>query len=445
MNSEAPASPAARLFGTTLGIVLLVSVLFLQAAAAQSTSTAVSPGVDVLLSERLDLVRGKRVALVTHAAAVTSGLEPTIDALARTPDVTLVALMGPEHGLRGSAYAGERVADERDPKTGLPLYSLYGSLGKPTPEMLQGVDAVVIDFQDIGARSYTYKTTMALAMEAAAEAGIEVIVLDRPDPLGADRVEGNVPPAEYPRSDVCWFRVPYVFGMTSGELAQLINGEGWLAGGVRARLTVVPMKGYRRGMLFSETGLPWVPPSPHIPRWESALFYAATGMFGPPAAGFNNGVGYTLPFELMGATWIDGERLAEKLNALGEPGLRFRPLNFKPFYFPQKGTMCGGVQIHLVDPARAPLFPITFHAFDALRELYPDRELFAEPVRERSLWNRLFGKPPSSAWEDWERGMCDPSVRKQLAAGRTAKEFLAGWEEDVSAFRRLRERYLIYP
>ena len=415
------------------------------AAAEASASTAVLPGIDVLLSEKLDLVRGKRVALVTHAAAVTSRLEPTVDALFRAPGVQLVALMGPEHGLRGAAYAGESVRDERDPKTRLPVFSLFGKTAKPTPEMLRGVDVVVIDFQDIGVRSYTYKATMALVMEAAAEADIPVIVLDRPDPLGGLRVEGNVPPADWPRSEVCWLRVPYVLGMTSGELARMINGEGWLAGGKRCRLTVVPMKGWKRGKLFQETGLRWVPTSPHIPHWESALFYAATSLFGPPEAGFNNGVGYPLPFELMGAAWIDGEQLAGKLEARGLPGVRFRALQFKPFYFPQRGEKCGGVQIHLDDPARAPLTPITFYAFDALRELYPERDLFAEPKAKRGLWSRLFGKRPASAWADWEQSMCDPSVRKQLAEGRRAADLIKGWDDDIAGFMKVREKYLLYP
>ena len=426
----------------------LLAALFAAApasAADAGASGAVLPGIDVLLSEKLDLVRGKRVALVTHAAAVTSNLERTIDALSRAPGVRLVALMGPEHGLRGAAYAGENVGDQRDPKTRLPVYSLFGKTAKPTPEMLRGVDVVVIDLQDIGVRSYTYKTTMALVMEAAAEADVPVIVLDRPDPLGGLRVEGNVPPADWPRSDACWLRLPYVFGMTSGELTQMINGEGWLAGGRRCRLTVVPMKGWKRGMLFPETGLQWVATSPHIPHWESALFYAATSLFGPPAAGFNNGVGYTLPFELMGAAWIDGDRLAEKLEARALSGVRFTALEFKPFYFSQRGVLCGGVQIHLSDPARAPLAPITFYAFDALRELYPGRDLFAEPKIKRGLWSRLFGKRPASAWADWEQSMCDPSVRKQLSEGRRAADMMEGWRDDVAAFLKVREKYLIYP
>lgn len=414
-------------------------------ARAASTGPLVSPGIDVLLSERLDLVSGKRVALVTHAAAVTADLEMSADALARAPGVQLVALMGPEHGLRGAAYAGEGVKDQLDPKLKVPVYSLYGETPKPTPEMLQGADVVVIDFQDFSARSYTYKATLALAMEAAAEAGLPVVVLDRPDPLGGERVEGNLPPADWPRSVVCWLRVPYVFGMTSGELARMINEEGWLAGGKRCDLTVVPARGWRRGMSLREAGLPWVATSPHIPRPESALFYAATGLFGPMEAGFNNGVGYTLPFELLGTPWADGERLAEKLNARKLPGVRFRPLQYKPFYFAQKGKLCGGVQVHLDDPMAAPLTPINFYAYQALRELYPERGLFDEPKDERGLWRRLFGKTPAPVWPDWEASMCDPSVRRRLAEGATADELLEGWREGLAEFLALREKYLLYP
>jgi uncharacterized protein YbbC (DUF1343 family) len=423
---------------------ILACLLFPARPAAARARPRVLPGIDVLLSERLDLIRGKRVALVTHAAAVTSDLEPTIDALFHAPGVKLVALMGPEHGLRGAAYAGETVADRRDPKTGLPVYSLFGAHPKPTPAMLKGVDVVVIDFQDLGVRSYTYKYTMLLTMEAAAEADIPVIVLDRPDPLGGTRVEGNLPPAGWTRTNVCSLPVPYVFGMTSGELARMINGEGWLAGGKKCRLTVVPVKGWHRGMLWPQTGLPWVPPSPHIPHWDSSLFYAATGLFGPMAAGYNNGVGYTLPFQLIGTPWADGDRLAEKLNARGLPGVHFRPLDYRPFYLGQKGVMCGGVQVHLTDPAAAPLFPINFYAFQALHELYPARDLYGEPERPRGLWDRLSGKAPASVWTDWENAMCDPSVRRRLAEGVSADAIVAGWRDGVERFEKIRRKYLLY-
>jgi uncharacterized protein YbbC (DUF1343 family) len=355
--------------------------------------------------------------------------------------------MGPEHGMRGAAYAGEKVTDQRDPNTQLPVYSLYGATSKPTPEMLKGVDILVYDIQDIGVRSYTYVSTLALVMEAAAEMGIPLVVLDRPDPLGGVRVEGNVPPPDWPRAFICWLRVPYVYGMTSGEMARMINGEGWLRGGKRCKLTVVPMKGWKRKMLFAETGLSWVPTSPHIPHAETSFFYPATGLL---SYALNNGVGYTLPFELIGAPWIDGERLAKKLNDLALPGLRFRPTAYKPFYGTLKETSCQGVQVHILDPHRAPLVSISFYALEALNQLYPERRIFEEPPPKWDIWSFLRGllgwsKAPKSVWEEWEGALGDPGIRRRLANGRPVRELLKDWRRNDESFLKARAKYLLYP
>lgn len=394
--------------------------------AASAAPHRVLPGIDVLLSERLDLLKGKRVGLVTHAAAVTSSLEPTVDAMSRS--ARLVVLIGPEHGVRGAAYAGEKVDESRDAKTGLPMYAVFDEKAKPTPEMLKDVDVLVYDVQDIGSRSYTYITTLTRVMEAAAEAKIPLIVLDRPDPLGGLRVEGNVPPADWPRSFVCWLRVPYVYGMTPGELARMINGEGWLPNGLHAELTVVPLRNWRRSMLFAETGLPWVATSPHIPHADTVPFYPATGLL---SAVLNNGVGYPMPFELIGAPWLDGERLAQKLNALSFPGVRFRPLVYKPFYGRYKGELCGGVQVHLLDPARAPLFALNFHVLDAIGALYPDRHVL------RDL-------PGEATWKDSDNALGDASIRRRLDEGRPLAELLSAWRQDAASFLAARKKYLIY-
>lgn len=405
-----------------------VLLLFLLSAGlrAAPAPARVLPGIDVLLDERLDLLKGKRVGLVTHAAAVTAGLEPTVDALARS--VRLVVLIGPEHGVRGAAYAGEKVDESRDAKTGLPMYAIFDDKAKPTPEMLKGVDVLVYDVQDIGSRSYTYITTLARVMEAAAEARIPLVVLDRPDPLGGLRVEGNVPPKDWARVFVCWLRLPYVYGMTPGELARMINGEGWLPGGLRADLTVVPLKNWKRSMLFAETGLPWVPTSPHIPHAATVPFYPATGLISPV---LNNGVGYPMPFELVGAPWLDGEKLAEKLNSLGLAGVRFRPLVYKPFYGRFKGEMCGGVQIHLLDPARAPLFELNFHVLDAVNALYPERRILRDVAGE-------------TTWKDSDNALGDSSVRRRLDEGRPLQEFLSDWRRDAAEFAESRKKYLLY-
>lgn len=400
-----------------------LALAFLVAPAAAAPKVRL--GIDVLLEERLESLRGKRVILVTHAPSVTSTLEHDAAALRRA-GVNLVALMGPEHGVSGAAYAGEGIDDGTS--AAIPVYSLFGPNGhKPTPDMLKGADLVLYDLQDLGVRSYTYVTTLARVMEAAAEAGIPVTVLDRPAPLGGTRVEGNVPPPGWTRSFVNWLPVPYVYGMTSGEMARMIAGEGWLPGGKACELTVVPMKGWRRRMLFADTGLAWVPTSPHVPHAASALFYPATGLTG---RALDNGVGYTLPFQLLGAPWIDGERFAREMNALALPGIHFRAITYKPFYFTNKDKTLQGVQIHILDAARAPLVPITFLAFEVLRRLHPKHDVFL--TMEESMK------------QEYDELLGGPQTRLHLEAGKPARDLFRLWQPDIDRFLAARRKYLLY-
>lgn len=228
-------------------------------------------GIDVLAAQNFAPLAGKRVGLITNATGVDRELRATADLLAAAPEVELLALFAPEHGVRGDRPAGERVASYVDVATGLPVHSLYGRTRAPTPEMLAGLDVLVYDIQDIGVRSYTYISTLGLAMRAAAQAGIAVMVLDRPNPLGGERVEG-APVEPGFESFVGAYPIPYVYGLTVGELARMIAGEGWLGEGVQVALEVVPLQGWRRDMDFRATGLPWVMTSPHIPTPESAAF-----------------------------------------------------------------------------------------------------------------------------------------------------------------------------
>src|SRR6266568_5101935 len=234
-------------------------------------------GSDVLASNGFQELQGKRVGLITNPSGVNRNGESTIDLLRRAPGAKLVALFGPEHGVYGDVKAGELIADRTDQRTGLPVHSLYGATRRPTPAMLRGLDALVYDLQDTGVRSYTFISTMGLAMEACGEAGIEFVVLDRPNPLGGERVEGPLVEGKF-RSFVSRWDVPYVYGLTCGELAQMIVGEHWITNG--CKLTVVPMKDWNRAMVWLDTGLPWVPTSPHVPHGESPLFQVATGMLG---------------------------------------------------------------------------------------------------------------------------------------------------------------------
>ena len=288
-------------------LIIFISLFSLQ---LFSAVPIVKPGIDVLRERGFDILQGKRVGLITNATGVTSDLQSTVDVLFNAPGIKLVALYSPEHGVRGDVDAGKEINGFNDPRTGLPVYSLYGKTRRPTKEMLQGIDVLVYDIQDIGVRSYTYISTMGLAMEAAAENGIKFVVLDRPNPLTGERVEGAMLEPKF-KSFIGEYPIPYVYGMTTGELAQMINGEQWLNDGIlppapsRCDLTVVTMKGWKRSMWWDETGLTWVPTSPHIPHSFTTIFAVLTGLLGELGTA-NQGIGYTLPFELVGAPWIDG-------------------------------------------------------------------------------------------------------------------------------------------
>ena len=267
-----------RLFALLVALVGLV-------AADASARQVVKPGLEVLQERGFEGLVGKKVGLVTNPSGVDRYLNSTVDILYNAPGVELVALYGPEHGVRGDVYAGDKVADTKDAATGLPVYSLYGSTRKPTPQMLEGVDVIVYDIQDVGARSYTFISTLGLVMEACAAKGIEVMVLDRPNPLGGNKIEGCY--VEQPfNSFVSQYRIPYIYGLTVGELAVMINEEGLNRGQlgnqdpVKCKLTVVPIEVWERDMLYEDTGLPWVLPSPNIPFKETPMYYSAAGICG---------------------------------------------------------------------------------------------------------------------------------------------------------------------
>jgi len=295
--------------------------------------------------------------------------------------------------------------------------------------MLSGIDALVYDLQDTGCRSYTFITTMGMAMEACAEAGIEFIVLDRPDPLGGQRVEG-LPAEEKFRSSVSKWPVPYVYGMTCGELARMINGEGWIS--KPCKLTVVPMKNWRRAMTWKDTGLPWVPTSPHVPHDDSPSFLVATGIIGELGdTNVSIGIGYTLPFECVAAPGVDMHKLAAALNGYQLPGIRFQPVSYKPFYGPFKDEEVSGVQIHFTDAARAPLTAVNFYTIEALKRT-AGLDVFAKAVETK----RGF------AMFDKVNGSDQP--RRLLQAGEPAAEIVASWKSGEKAFRAQRAKYLLY-
>jgi len=385
----------------------------------------VKTGIEVLAERNFDLLRGKRVGLVTNPTGVDGRLRSTIDILHE--HVELRALFGPEHGVRGDFSAGDHVSDQVDPQTGIPVYSLYGKNRKPGKEALDQVDVLVYDIQDIGARSYTYISTMGLVMEAAAEFGKEVVILDRPNPLGGLRVEGPLVEEGF-FSFVSQYRIPYLYGLTAGELALMLNEEGMLEGGVKCRLQVVSMEGWKRDMTFDRTGLPWVPTSPHIPDYRTAFYYPATGIIGELDPNMI-GIGYTLPFQVMVTENIDASALAIAMNALNISGVKFRPVYFKPYYMPRKGVPLQGVQMHLTDPLRAELTSIQFLFLQEAHKLDPCFNPFKEKENRYRMFDMVSGSDRLRV-----------SMMKDFDFSRV-EEY---WKQDAEAFRKASAKYHLY-
>ena len=386
------------------------------------------PGIETLRDSSFKQLQGKRVGLITNPTGVDRNLRSTIDILHEAPGVELVALYGPEHGVRGDVHAGDKVESSIDPATGVKVYSLYGATQKPTSEMLEGVDVLVYDIQDIGCRSFTYISTMGKAMEACIENDIEFMVLDRPNPLGGNKVEGCIVEDGF-TSFVSQYPIPYVYGLTPGELAILLNEEGLIVPGKKARLTVVPMSGWSRDMKYGDTGMPWVLPSPHIPQIESSYFYPATGIIGEFSV-LSIGVGYTLPFQLACAEWIDAEAFCRELTSLGLPGMEFRPIHIKPFYAAGQGKNLHGVQVYITDLESANLSLFNFYVMQALAKLYPDHKVFdlANPNRF-SMFDRVCGTD---------------KIRTTLSQNYQVADIIDYWNKDVESFKALSAKYYLY-
>ncbi len=400
------------------GIAVLIFAALAVPAAAQ-TGPKVKPGIEVLLGKEIAKIRGKRVGLITNPTGVTPDLTANVDALIAA-GVKVTALFGPEHGVRGDAYAGAKVSDEKDPVTGVPVYSLYGKVNRPTPEMMKNVDVLLYDIQDVGSRSYTYINTMGRAMQSAKEAGKPFLVLDRPCPFGGVLVDGNI---LVKTSGIGMYPIPYVYGMTCGELAQYYNAEFK----VGCDLTVIPLEGWKRGMTFRETGLPWVPTSPHVPHPETALLYNLTGIMGELDM-LNPGVGYTMPFELFGSEWMDGRRVAEELNRRNLPGLRFRPMAWEGYYRDTAGKKMRGCQVHVVEPTKVQPVAAQMHILEVILKVHPDRRIF--DTKRTGMFDNAMG---------------GDRERKMLEAGKSAEAIIATWRKPLEDFMTTRKKYLIYP
>ena len=413
-------------------ILLLVACVMVAVAAG----AVVKPGIEVLRDGGFAELQGKRVGLVTNPSGIDNNLKSTVDILNEAPGVKLVALFGPEHGVRGNAHAGDAVGDAVDPLTGIKMYSLFGKTHEPTAEMLKDIDVLVYDIQDVGCRSYTFYATMGVCMEACAKYGTEFMVLDRPNPLGGNKVEGNLVEDGY-YSFVSKYQIPYIYGLTPGELAQFLNGEGIIAErsktGHGCKLTVIPMEGWKREMKFRDTEMPWVAPSPQIPTPESAFFYPVSGILGELYI-FNTGIGYTLPFQTFAASWINADSLAMKMNALHLQGMQFRPINYKPFFalsvaVDQSLQEVHGVQTYITNPDKANLCLTQFYFLQVIHEMYPTVELFEQNSKRYNMFDKVCGTK---------------EIRERFIKRYRVEDIAGYWNKDAEAFQKRSSAYYLY-
>ena len=384
-------------------------------------------GIDGLLERDRRLVAGQRVGVVSNPASIDAAYRHTADRLTADPDVRVTALFGPQHGFRSDVQDNMiETPHARDARRRVPVYSLYSETREPTAEMLEQVDVLVIDLQDVGTRVYTYIYTMANCMRAAARHGVRVVVCDRPNPVGGDAIEGATLRPEY-ASFVGQFPIPLRHGLTIGELARLFND----AFGIHAALDVVPLEGWRRAMYYDETGLPWVIPSPNLPTLDSTIVYPGAVLF--EGTMLSEGRGTTRPFELVGAPWIDGDRLCDAMNARGLPGVQFRPAFFEPTFQKHARETCGGCQMHVLDRLAFQPVRTAVELIAEFRRQDPARFAWREPPYEYER-----EKPPIDILYGSDR------LRLAIESGHGADALSASWKEDEEAFRRLREQYLMY-
>jgi uncharacterized protein YbbC (DUF1343 family) len=397
---------------------LLLSVFicvhpWFQTPAFPASGAGTLTGIDVLEAQKFAPLSGKRIGLITNQTGIDRKGRSTIDLLAHAPGVKLVALFSPEHGIRGTL--DERFPSSTDAATGLSVYSLYGETLRPTDAMLEGLDALVFDIQDAGVRFYTYITTMGYAMEAAAAHHIAFYVLDRPDPLGGERVEG--PMLDRDRTNfVGYFPMPVRMGMTLGEMAQMINAENKIG----CDLHVIRMRNWKRSDWFDETGLPWVNPSPNLHSAYAEILYPGLEIL--QAGGVSVGRGTGHPFEFVGAPWIHGDELAGDLNRQKIPGVRFEATQFTPSSGSYKGQLCPGVKVVVTDRNALEPLRMGMEIALALEKLYPDKF-------EPSKMIELVG---------------NSATIKQLMAGTSAAAIVEGWNQELEEFRKIRAKYLLY-
>lgn len=410
-----------------LGCILIFS---LTAAGEKNIARpVVKLGIEVLVEKQAALIKGKKVGLITNVTGVDSRLCSSADIIYSLPDVKLAALYAPEHGIRGGVMG--YTEDETDEKTGVKVFSV--GIKEPSEKMLKGVDILLFDMQDIGSRSYTYISTMKNCMAAAAKYKIPFVVLDRPNPIGGLTVDGPVLETKF-QSPVGAGPLAYVHGMTVGEIAGFFKEEMQ----INCKLAVIKMEGWKREMYWEDTGLIWVPTSPHIPEQDSPLFYPVTGILGELSMA-NIGVGYTLPFKIVGAPWMDAEKITAVMNAKKLPGIHFQPFYFKPFYGlffeGEKTKQCNGFRIIITDRKNFLPAAAGYHIIDALLREYPEKFNFNLPGHLSDKENRI--------------GMFDKVngtdiIRIQFQNGLRAEEIISGYRPALKEFIEKRKKYLLY-
>nr|WP_269448628.1 DUF1343 domain-containing protein [Metabacillus kandeliae] len=402
----------------------IAALLVIGSSAASATgrkdehSKRTVPGIEVLLKEEKALLKGKRVGLITNPTGTDSKLNSSVDLLNNDPDINLTALYGPEHGVRGDADAGANVESYIDEETGLPVYSLYGKTNKPTPEMLKDVDVLVFDIQDIGTRFYTYISTLSYCLEAAKENNKQIIVLDRPNSIGGEKVEGPVLDPAY-SSFVGRYPIPLRHGMTMGELALLFNKEF----NIHADLKVVKMKGWKRSQYFNETGLPFIMPSPNMPTLETAIVYPGAGLI--EGINVSEGRGTTKPFQLFGAPYINSTKLAAELNKKHLKGVQFRAASFIPSTSKYAGELCHGAEIYVTDPKAYNSVETGLEIISEIHRLYPDKFEFLA----RDNFSLLIG----NGW-----------VKQMILDNVPVKQIMKKYEAETQKFKQIRKQYLLY-
>jgi len=392
-----------------------------------TASPVVELGIDRLLETDRSLVAGRRIGIVCNPASVDSKLRHASYRFTDDPDMKVVALFGPQHGFRSDLQDNMiETPHGRDARRAIPVYSLYSETREPTSEMLKNIDVLVVDLQDVGTRVYTYIYTMANCMRAASKNGVLVVVCDRPNPIGGTDIEGSRLDPAY-ASFVGQFPIPLRHGLTIGELARMFNDEFRL----NCSLEVVPLVGWRRSMYFDETGLPWVMPSPNIPTLDSTIVYPGAVLI--EGTLLSEGRGTTRPFELIGAPWIDGERLADAMNAKGLPGVHFRPVFFEPTFQKHAKQTCGGCQPHVLDRRAFRPIRATVELLAEFRAQNPARFAWREPPyeyeHEKQPIDILFGSD---------------QLRKTIDSAGDVRTLVDSWRADEDAFRRLREKFLFY-